>query len=111
MTEEDKYLEQTRSQAKSSGVNIPEVHGIEKHLVPHVKPERQKSIVTPSRDKRLPTDIRLPIPKPRLQQDRAEIRKKARVVLPTSTLIQTPALKTVQSLPELVVQSLERSQP
>ena len=31
---------QTRSHAKSSGVKIPEVHGIEKSSVPHVKPER-----------------------------------------------------------------------
>ena len=42
MTEDDKYLVQTRSQAKSSEVKVPEVHGIEKCLVPHVKPERQK---------------------------------------------------------------------
>ena len=38
----DKYLVQTRSQAKSSRVKLPEVHGIEKSLVLHVKPERQK---------------------------------------------------------------------
>ena len=37
----DRYLVQTRSQAKSSGVKLPEVHGIEKGLDPHVKPERQ----------------------------------------------------------------------
>ena len=42
-TEEDKYLVQTRSQAKSSGVKVPEVHGIEKTSVPHVKPERRKN--------------------------------------------------------------------
>ena len=33
MTEEYKYLVQTRSPAKSSGVKVPEVHGIEKSLV------------------------------------------------------------------------------
>ena len=27
MTEDDKYLVQTRSQAKPSGVKVPEVHG------------------------------------------------------------------------------------
>ena len=37
----DKYLVQTRSQTKSRRVKVPEVHGIEKTLVPHVKPERQ----------------------------------------------------------------------
>ena len=30
MTKDDKYLMQTRSQAKSSGLKVPEVHGIEK---------------------------------------------------------------------------------
>ena len=98
---------QTRSQAKTSGVKIPEVHGIEKSLVPHVKPERQKSVVTSSIDKRLPTDIRLPIPKPRLGQGRAGIRRKARVVPPSPMPIQTPAPKAVQSLPEPGVQSQE----
>ena len=47
VTEDDKYLVQTRSQAKPSGVKVPQVHGIEKSLVLHVKPERQKSIKPP----------------------------------------------------------------
>ena len=42
MTESDKYLVQTRSQAKSSGVKLPDVHGIEKCIVLHVKPETHK---------------------------------------------------------------------
>ena len=99
-TENDKYLVQTRSQAKSRGVKLPELHGIEKSLVPHVKPERQKSI-------NLPTDKRLPIPKPRLGQGRARIRRKVRVVPPTQTPIQTPAPKAAFSLPEPVTQSQE----
>ena len=41
---EDRYLVQTRSQTKSSGVKVPEVHGIEKGLVLCVKPERLKSV-------------------------------------------------------------------
>ena len=36
----DKYLVQTRSQMKSSGVKLPEVHGVEKGLDPHIKPGR-----------------------------------------------------------------------
>ena len=36
MTEEDKYLVQTRSQAKSSKVNVSEVHGVEKSVDLHV---------------------------------------------------------------------------
>ena len=33
----NKYLVQTRSQAKSSGINVPEIHGTNKSLNPHVK--------------------------------------------------------------------------
>ena len=83
---EDKYLVQTRSQTKSSRVKVPEVHGIEKGLVPHIKPERIKSI-------KLPIDSRLPILRPRCGQGRGGIRRKSRVVLPTPTPIQTPAQK------------------
>ena len=39
-TETNKYLIQTRSQVKSSGIKVPEIHGINKVLNPHVKPER-----------------------------------------------------------------------
>ena len=42
----DKYMVQTRSQAKSSGIKMPEVQGAKKDLIPHVKPER--SVVVPS---------------------------------------------------------------
>ena len=97
MIEEDQYLVQTRS----NGVKLPEVHGIEKSLVPHIKPESQKTI-------NQPTDKRPPIPKPRLWQGRAGIRRKARVVLPTQTPIQTPAPNVAPSLPESVIQSQER---
>ena len=34
------YLVQTRSQARSSGIKLPEVHGIRKNLDPNMKPER-----------------------------------------------------------------------
>ena len=43
-TETDKYLVQTRSQTKSSGVNVPEVHDIDIDLNLHVKPEQQESV-------------------------------------------------------------------
>ena len=61
---------QTTSQVKSSGAKVPQVHRIEKSLVPHVKPERLKSV-------KLPTDKRLPIPKPRIGQGGAGIREKS----------------------------------
>ena len=43
--ETDKYMVHTRSQTKSSVIKVPEVHGIGKGLIPHVKPEHQKSVV------------------------------------------------------------------
>ena len=84
-TETNKYLIQTRSQAKTSGIKVLEIHGINKGLNPHVKPERQRllpSLPTHSTpptnlaqpiDKGLPTH---PIPKPRIGQGRAGLRKK-----------------------------------
>ena len=40
----EKYLIQTRSQAKSSGLKLPEVHGMGKNLDPNLKPEKQIAI-------------------------------------------------------------------
>ena len=37
----DKYLIQMRSQAKSSGIKLPEVHGVRKNLDPNLRPEKQ----------------------------------------------------------------------
>ena len=36
-----KYLVQTQSQAKSCGMKLPEVHGIDKGLDPNIWPEKQ----------------------------------------------------------------------
>ena len=41
--EQDKYLVQTRSQVRSSGIRLPEIHGAHKGLDPHVQPGKQKS--------------------------------------------------------------------
>ena len=38
---DDKYLIQTRSQAKSSEIKLSEVHGMEKGLDPNLRPEKQ----------------------------------------------------------------------
>ena len=38
---DDRYLIQMRSQAKSSGIKLPEVHGVRKNLDPNLKPEIQ----------------------------------------------------------------------
>ena len=40
----EKYLIQTRSQAKSSGIKLPEVHGVKKNLHPNLKPEKRHTI-------------------------------------------------------------------
>ena len=45
-TETNKYLIQTRSWAKSSGIKVPEIHGVNKGINPHVKPERQRPLPT-----------------------------------------------------------------
>ena len=72
----DKYLVQTRSQAKSSPVSLPEVHGIGKGLDPHVRPEKQKPL-SPW------TDIRAHVYKPRIGQGRAGVRRRVRMVMPS----------------------------
>ena len=89
----DKYLEQTRSQTKSSGVELPKVHRVEKGLDPHIKLGKQ-SLVS------LLTDMRPPISEPRIGQGRAGIRRKVRIVLP----LQIPAPKVTQLLPDTVTQ-------
>ena len=40
----EKYLIQTRSQARSSGIKLLEVHGMGKNLDPNIKPEKQHAI-------------------------------------------------------------------
>ena len=37
--EKGKYLVQTQSQTKDSGIKVPEVHGIKKSLDPNLRPE------------------------------------------------------------------------
>ena len=40
----EKYLIQTRSQTKSSGTKLLEVHGMRKNLDPNLKPEKQHAM-------------------------------------------------------------------
>ena len=63
----DRYMVQTRSQTKASGVQLPEVHGSRKRLGPHRIPEKQIQPIT-----RLEVDS-----KPRIGQGRAGVRRKA----------------------------------
>ena len=104
--EMDKYMVQTRSQAKSSGVNVPEVQSVNKGLIPHVKPEKSMIIPvacpiphtchlrpahhTPSTDQGPPINAMPPLTKPRVGQGRAGIRRKPKVTLPIPKPIQIP---------------------
>ena len=67
--EKERYMIQTRSQTKASGVQLPEVHGTRKGLDPHKIPAKQLQPVVSS-------DIEK---KPRLGQGRAGIKRKVKV--------------------------------
>ena len=63
---EEKYMVQTRSQTKASGVQLPEVHGSRKRLDLHKIPEKQPQPIIGLDAER----------KPRLGQGRAGVRRK-----------------------------------
>ena len=92
-TETNKYLIQTRSQAKSSGIKVPEIYGANQGINPHVKPGRQRPLPTlpmhsiPHTNLAQPVDKGPPthlIPKPRIGQGRAGLRRKFRTNQPIS---------------------------
>ena len=64
---EEKYMVQTRSQTKASGVQLPEVHGSRKRLDPHRIAEKQPQPI-------VELDVER---KPRIGQGRAGVRRKA----------------------------------
>ena len=109
---------QTRSQVKSSGIKLPEIHGANKGIDPHVKPGKQRpfpSLPIPTIDKGLPTH---PIPRPRIGQGRAGLRRKVKALQPISSPHQLPVQpitehvsKTVMPLPEPTDQSQSHIQP
>ena len=76
------YLVQTRSQARSSGIQLLEVHGMGKNLDPYIKPERQHT--NPRKGS---------IEKPCIGQGRAGLKRKRpnpinQTIIPTSELSQ-----------------------
>ena len=100
----DKYLVQTRSQVRSSGIRLPEIHGANKGLDPHVQPGKQKSFPIQTINKGMPTH---PIPKPRIGQGRAGLRRKVNTLQPIPFPHQLPTQpitkhvqKAVMPLPE-----------
>ena len=73
---EDKYLVQTHSQSKFSGINLAELHGVDKGINPHVRPEKQTlKPTTVMPETKTPTWT-----KPRLGQGRVGLRRKAKSV-------------------------------
>ena len=70
--EKERYVIQTRSQTKASGVKLPEVHGIRKRLDPHTIQEKQPQPVV-----KLVTEK-----KPKLGQGRARIKRKVKLAPP-----------------------------
>ena len=105
----DKYLVQTRSQVRSSGIRLPEIHGANKGLDPHVQPGKQKSIPIQTVNKGMPTH---PIPKPKIGQGRAGLRRKVKAPQPITSPHPLPAQpitehdsRTVVPLPEPTNQS------
>ena len=49
----EKYLIQTCSQAKTSGTELLEVHGVQKGLDPNLRPEKQHTIPKQGKSERL----------------------------------------------------------
>ena len=123
----DKYVVQTRSQANSSGIKVPEIHGINKGLNRHVKPGKQRPL--PSLPMHslppMPTvqhvdkgQLIHPIPEPRIGQGRAGLRRKVKTNLPMPLSKPTPSQpitthvpKVALSLPEPIAQSQVNVQP
>ena len=89
-----------------------EIHGANKGLDPHVKPGKQRPLPSPPTNnvnKGPPTH---PIPKPRIGQGRARLRRKVKTYQPIPLPLQTSAHpvvthvpKTVLPLPEPITQS------
>ena len=89
---------QTRSQAKASRLHLPEVHGGDKGIDPHIRPERQTVKPTVTQ-----TDIRMPTYKPRVGQGRTGIRKKVEMVTPPQHKQVIPSISEKQG-PEIMTQ-------
>ena len=110
----DKYLVTTRSQVRSSGIRLPEIHGANKGLDPHVQPGKQKTFPIQTVNKGKPTH---PIPKPRIGQGRAGLKRKVNTLQPIPLPQQLPTQpmikhiqKTVMPLPEPINQSQSQVQ-
>ena len=84
-----KYLVQTRSQVKSSGITLVEVHGVGKGLYPNIQPEKQ--VIKPVAVTKVKEVSEI---KPRLGQGRAGLRHKIKV--PVSPQISKPNVQVME---------------
>ena len=96
----DKYLVQTRSQVRSSGIKLPEIHGAHKSLDPHVQPGKQKTFPIQTINKGMPTH---PIPKPRIGQGRSRLRRKVKMTQPISLPHQPPTQPMTKHIQKAVI--------
>ena len=96
----DKYLAQTRSQVRSSGIRLPEIHGANKGLDLHTQPGKQKTFPIKTINKGMPTP---PIPKPRTAQGRARLRRKVNTIQPISLPQQPPSQPMTKHIQKAVV--------
>ena len=87
---ESRYLIQTRSQDKPSGIKLPDIHGVDKGVDPSVKLEKQ--ILKPTK---LATEPNAQS-KPRLGQGRAGLRRKIKIPVQTQPQIQTSGVNQVK---------------
>ena len=99
----DRYLVQTRSQVKSSGIKLPEIHGANKGLDPHVQPGKQRpfpSLPIQTVNKGPPTH---PIPRPGIGQGRARLRRKVKALQPISSPHHLPAQPITEHISKTVM--------
>ena len=96
----DKYLVQTRSQVRSSGIRLLEIHGANKGLDPHVQPGKQKSFPIQTVNKGTPTH---PIPKPRIGQGRVGLRRKVNTLQPVPLPHHLPTQPITKHVQKAVV--------
>ena len=72
-----KYIVQTRSQAKCSGIKLPEVHGVGKKLDPNILAEKQIIKPIATSEEKGTSQI-----KPRLGQGREGLKCKIKTAVP-----------------------------
>ena len=94
---------------------MPEIHGANKGLDPHIQPGKQKSFPIQTVNQGTHTH---PIPKCRIGQGRAGLRRKVKAPQPITSPHQLPAqpiiehdLRTVMPLPEPTSQLQSQVQP